>query len=273
MHRAVPLPELTERRPPRTPGCGAWPRLRCRFHRPASIIQPRSVSGLTRSAKLLPGAPAASARPDTADPSQLSHPFPKPLRQRPVRPPPRARAPRPHVQLQPRTSGATDDAVVSSDPRCCRSAVSTPSFTCLSTEMHPSPSDSSPSAPLPDPVPALTEHDPKEDISTSLREDISLRYVVASCPTCPAAPATGHRPRARASRPLVPTLIVETFQLFLAGQRRKNLPGTSSTSKAFGLARSMYRLGSCLPTGLIFVTKTQLHRHIRKPVRFQRITP
>ena len=160
-------------------GCGAWPAWAVASTGRPPSSSPAACPGSPAARSFSPGAPqAASARsPGTADPARLPAPVPETPAAAPGSTAARAaRAPRPH-RLQPRTSGATDENAGVS-PRFAllpqlRSALLPSPVSLTAPRCDPSPSDSSPSAPLPDPVPSLTEHDPKEDISTSLREDIS----------------------------------------------------------------------------------------------------
>ena len=102
----------------------------------------------------------------------LQRPFQKHRRQRPVRTP-FAEAVH-HGRITFRLESPAQPTKIPSrhpDPRYT-AEVTNPSLTCSAPRCHPSPSDSSRSAPLPDLVSPLTKHDPKETFLHSLREGI-----------------------------------------------------------------------------------------------------
>ena len=171
MHRAVPLLQLAQRRPPRTPaavlGPSALPLPQAGLHHPAPQRVRTHPQG--KASLQVFGEQRRPEVPVQRLLRNLQHPFSKLPGQRPVRPPP----------AQPVNHGRV--AVASNfrrNRRKCRrvtpiraapaATLSTPSFTCLNTEMR-----SLSFRRLLSRIQSLTELDPKEDISTSLREDIS----------------------------------------------------------------------------------------------------
>ena len=153
MHRAVPLFQLAQRRPPRT-SCGAWPpEAAASTGRPPSS-SPAACPGSPAARSFSPGAPqAAYARSlGTAVPSRLPAPALETPAATPCSTAARAvRALRPH-RPQPRTSGATcagcRPSVTPIRTARLAAAASTPSFTCLNTEMRSLSFRPSPFAPL-----------------------------------------------------------------------------------------------------------------------------